>query len=524
MNITKFISGLLLSILLITSCSEDPISDMPSQDSQELESRQWVRDDFVPFDPCAGAVTVYVPPCFTGTGYEEAIPASLDAIMAVSSVEFVIVNDPNADLEFICTQGGRCGSGFGRWPTDGQIGEYIRLAINPTVCNSTINGPDCDASDLDLCFYMRTAIHEIMHTLGVVHNDDPGFNSLHVPGTPLGYESGSLMNTGAAVFLSGNWCNAVCTLTENDIAALSYLYPPCDVCVAECPTVDATKIESTDGCCQWTIDLQAYSQCEYYYDIRGPSVTSIDNEIPNGYSTFDTENICCDGGAIIINIYGLDANGARFECETIELICCQLSTNPCGSCPETVLTEYEQPDGCKYWDVRLTNFSRCQYYYDIYSPAPARPSIGNVIAAPDPFGPIGNAVSFTTNTVCCKEGPVIIFVYAIAPNGEKIYCDPIVLSACEDECKDMEGCLIVGFEAGSHCKLRPFFNGCGLPSVVNGSYSWLSPSGVVSTGPTVDVREDGVYCLTIVFPNDCVLTDCIVIEGCHGNGDVSVGN
>jgi len=354
MKITKYVLALILSILFIASCSHDPIADEISpQEDTKIESRQWTVD-FRPFDPCSGPVSVYIEPCFIGTGYEPAIPASLDMVMDVSSVEFVIVNNPNADLVFQCNSGGgACGQGGAFLPSgNGTIGGPINLVINPTGC-------PCDPADLDLCFYIRTAAHELMHVLGVVHNEMPGFNYIHVPGTPYGYEPGSLMNSGGAVFSTGNWCTPTCTFTDNDIAALDYLYPSCGACEDECPTVVTTKTVNSNGNCKWNVEMETSSLCQYYYDIRYPASasSSIGNTIPDGLFSFDTDIIRCGVGPITITIYHLDANGNKVVCEIIELFCCDETLAPCGGCPVPEITKIVNSNGCCSWNLSISNSS-----------------------------------------------------------------------------------------------------------------------------------------------------------------------
>jgi len=496
MRITKYFSVFLLSILFISSCSDESESDNSLEKDTKIESRQWTVD-FTPFDPCVGPVSVYIEPCFVGTGYEAAIPEALDMVMDVSSVEFVLVSNPSADLVFQCINGGpACGQG-GAWsPTnDGTIG------------------------------YTHTAVHELLHTLGIKHNDSPGFNSVHVPGTPLGYEFGSVINSGPAENNSGLWCSPSCTLTENDILALDFLYPSCGDCADECPIIETNKIVDSDNCCQWRVEMQTNSQCNYFYDIRYPSYSTEGITIPNGLLAFETETVCCGGGSIIIMVYTLDANGVRQECETIELACCGPEPEPCHGCPAIATNKVDLGNGCCEWEVWLSNFSVCEFYYDINHPDPSSSSFGNVV----PLG-ISDMVivdpppTFTTKSVCCKEGPVIINMYIIGPRGEKQYCEPIVLSCCKDDCQDREDCFEIGLKEGTDCMLQAFFEDCGFPSIGNAPLTWMTPSGSVPGGTTLKAYETGIYCLTVAFKEGCALTDCIYVEGCRDNGGASVGN
>jgi len=79
----------------------------------------------------------------------------------------------------------------------------------------------------------------------------------------------------------------------------------------------------------------------------------------------------------------------------------------------------------------------------------------------------------------------------------------------------MEDCMEVGFREGFECQLRAFFTECTSFTNGNSSFTWNTPSGVVSGGIFVNATEDGVYCLTVTFKNGCILTDCIIVEGCQ---------
>lgn len=178
-----------------------------------------------------------------------------------------------------------------------------------------------------------------------------------------------------------------------------------------------------------------------------------------------------------------------------------------GECPNVDLKKIDVGEGCGHWRVGLSNDSDCEYYFDITNPPPFSSSTGNII-------PAKGQVNFQTGTICCDDGPIIINIYTLGPNGEKQYCEPIVLTSCEEECEGMEECMEVGFREHFDCQLRAYFNECTAFTNGNSSFTWQTPAGVVSGGIFVNAFEDGVYCLTVTFKNGCILTDCIIVEGC----------
>jgi len=270
MKIRKSIplSFLLLSYLFltITSCTKEESSFKDKISDFELELRQYKLSGFEnDLTPCEAAnLTYYIDDCFTGTGYDGAIQAAMNAYNeAPISLFWTQVSDPNeADLTFDC-ETGNCGTGVASPPIDveeaypnvfpegsvdpnvqttfpsgGTIGSLIYLAT-PEWDNCK-----CDEEELDQCFFMTTVMHEVGHTLGLMHNDLGGFSSLaaeHIPGTPTGADPESIFNSGTYHIFGQEvgFCERPCTFGANDINALQSLYPeviidgPLELCVGQ---------------------------------------------------------------------------------------------------------------------------------------------------------------------------------------------------------------------------------------------------------------------------------------------------
>ena len=301
MNNIKSIVGSFLLVLLIGCAQEEdqlkqkstfeeveqfqqeysgPGDEFPTSCSlhEQAGERQFTMGGFNTILPCeAEDIDVFFEPCFNETGYADAIPASLDAFNALNSpLNFNLVSSAAAaDLVFSCRQGGCCGCANASFPvpdhpqdappntqtffpSGGSIGAEIALNINWAFC------PDnCTPQELNLCFFMRTVMHEIMHILGLYHNDQVGVNPIHIPGTPTGADPGSVINSGGFEFGQGNWCNPSCEFSEADLTALDFLYP-CEkydfdfefnapVCLGDVVTFNL--FETNESACQPDKDL-----------------------------------------------------------------------------------------------------------------------------------------------------------------------------------------------------------------------------------------------------------------------------
>lgn len=231
-----FLTIILCSILF--ACNKEV--DMLKPENEKVISRQSYYTDFTPVTPCeASQIKVFINNCFTGTPYEQAIPEALSIYNdAPISLNYTIVEDTeDADLIFNCTEGQPCGYGFANtpvqgngdittttFPSGGTIGREIKLGINWTNC-------PCAEEDLDICFFIHTALHEIMHTVGFTHNDNQSSSNVTlVEGTPTdSYDPESIINSGPIEFFYGDFCNPSCTFNENDLIALRHLYPPFEI-------------------------------------------------------------------------------------------------------------------------------------------------------------------------------------------------------------------------------------------------------------------------------------------------------
>lgn len=231
--------------ILITSCEQESII-LPDEVQDNADSGILSRHGHIGglgvFDPItaqeAASLRVYIDPCFVGTVYEDAIPAALQEFQASATIfRFTIIPFPNyAHLTFSCDDGNVCGQGLGSpplpptatfFPSGGAIGNEITLM-------TTWNSCPCTPEELDQCYFERTVLHEIFHSLGFVHNDEQEFFT-HAEGTPTDdYIPGSVINSGQSEYNSGNLCNPTCVLSEWDLIALRDLYP--------CPAPTASDI------------------------------------------------------------------------------------------------------------------------------------------------------------------------------------------------------------------------------------------------------------------------------------------
>lgn len=208
---------------------------------KERPDRQFyiLDDDFTYISPCEAkaGIKVFFESC-NGSPYENAIPAALEEYNnAHIATNFVIVSNENdADLVIRCFQGGCCGCGSAAFPdpnvmlienppnqqtffpSGGSIGSQIFLDVNWTECI-------CTSAQLNQCFFKHTVMHEIAHTLGFYHNDELGPDPAYVIGTPIGFDPGSIINSGSGENNIGNFCTASCQFNTNDIKALQTLYP-----------------------------------------------------------------------------------------------------------------------------------------------------------------------------------------------------------------------------------------------------------------------------------------------------------
>ena len=266
MKILKILLALTV-IIFVYSCvdHDELLSDIDSNDN--IETRQFSMTDFTnPISPCeASNLTYFVDPCFDGSGYDGGIQAGMQAIndAPLSLFWTEVDNAADADLVFDCQGIGSCGTGVASPPIDLE-------AIHPTIfgpgapCgafnpNDQTNFPSggsiggtielfagvgancpCTAAELDVCFFMGTAMHEVVHTLGFFHNDladdlptaGPCADALvgielgtHIPGTPMGVDPGSIINSGPFLDGAGLWCDRPCEFNANDLTALQTFYP-----------------------------------------------------------------------------------------------------------------------------------------------------------------------------------------------------------------------------------------------------------------------------------------------------------
>lgn len=241
-----------LAVVAVISCNKEDDKELPIKENIniEIEERQTYLTEFQPINACeASSINVFIDDCFNETGYATGIPAALEVFNeAPTSLNFIIVeNSDEADIVFSCEDGGICGEAIASFPLEGieEIDGFEDNVVTTFPSGGTLGGSiilntnweGCPCGVLDECFFMHTAIHELFHTLGFIHNDQQGitfpapFGTALVPGTSAApYEIGSVINSGPSEVAARNWCNASCEFSENDLLALQFLYPE-----VECP-------------------------------------------------------------------------------------------------------------------------------------------------------------------------------------------------------------------------------------------------------------------------------------------------
>jgi|GEM_PF-1542298 len=277
---------LIFCLLFIVGCQKDfeekPVKkftrcEAPHQ-QENVGDRQWYMNGFTPITACeASSINVFIDPCLHDTPYATAIPTGLQAYNdAPISINFTLVKNPaNADLTFFCWDGDDlgeddincCGCANAAFPdpgntgdtapndqtffpSGGSIGSEIALVVNWWDC-------PCDAAELTECLFASTVMHEIAHTLGFYHNDQVGVDPVHVDGTPMGYESNSIINA----YLD---CESPCIFSEDDLEALQLLYPlpeldgPDKLCVGETASFCLINNDATISDIEWQGNSQFF--------------------------------------------------------------------------------------------------------------------------------------------------------------------------------------------------------------------------------------------------------------------------
>jgi len=250
----------------IFSCSEDEQPDISDQIDidTEIEKRQVTLADWRPRE-CA-AISIFINGNCAPNWVNSLAPAmqayndldvAINMVLAPSALQADIVIDcVNMGGDFAGTRG------LGEWPdVDGEIGGQIFL------------NTDFDNECANLCYYQAIMMHEIGHNLGLAHNgiqagidlsvgswtfnsvtgeftnDNPNITleGLQILGTANGVDPQSVFNAGLP-----DCNNPDCTFSQDDITALTTLYPLGDVCdcieVLDDPCDCPTRVDDICDC------------------------------------------------------------------------------------------------------------------------------------------------------------------------------------------------------------------------------------------------------------------------------------
>ncbi len=238
----------LLFMLLCFGCSDNLEIDHEAviSDSNEIESRQiqFNQDLWQLITPCeASNLTYFLDPSCVGSPYEDVYHAAMREYNQLDlTIQFTPVqNAAEADLVFVCRDGGVCGGANASAPFDeddlpgfsapnvqtffdsgGSIGGQIDFSINWDRCPCT-DEDSCNFLDFEpLCMFKKTIMHEVGHVLGIAHNSET-FGTLIEGSNPDTYQPGSVFNAGPNADRGCRWCQD-CEFTEDDIFALESLY------------------------------------------------------------------------------------------------------------------------------------------------------------------------------------------------------------------------------------------------------------------------------------------------------------
>lgn len=278
---------ILMASLLVFSCrnelsNDDSQSvspfDLPTEvigcqfhhfDSDQVSFRQRQFSNVQLWNPCQ-KVYICIEDCFedihndgiTPLPYTERIETAVEMINGVSetSLRLQIIdcdNDDGLDPDIII-QCGQIGAScvIGSAPIfSGQqrinLVEGGLAAVLAPCCGDMWDNATLEEQN---CLKLGTALHEILHAIGMAHTDDQ--NETHIPGTPIIDTNSILWNDFPT---TESWCESLfelCSLSEGDIAGIQALYPPIDF-QCECFGAPQFPIYNSNVCVgdEWSIVL-----------------------------------------------------------------------------------------------------------------------------------------------------------------------------------------------------------------------------------------------------------------------------
>jgi len=270
------------TLFLIVGCSDEAQDTFQEEEDSETLKRQAEIPNFNYLDACNAAdIKIFVKDDCDETVFASAVSDAIQLYNeAPVGIGIQVINDESeADIVISCIDGVVCGQGTTIAGENGPGTEGTQIFLESTWENCPCDDEDfggCNfVGSVPDCMFTRVAMHELGHALGIDHNDEGS----HIVGTPdVDYDPNSVFNSGPIKRENCVWCDSPCEFNQNDLDALSILYPcacepnltgDLDICVGETITYCIDQLHDVDV--QWTLPFSSTSNCITY---TAPSVAT----------------------------------------------------------------------------------------------------------------------------------------------------------------------------------------------------------------------------------------------------------